>query len=175
MKRSEKEALVEALHDKFSSVKAVVLTDYRGLNMSAMDALRGRLREASVEFRVVKNTLMARASEDTDVALLKDYFKGPSAVALSYDDPVAPAKALVEFSEDHEQLELKAGVLEGKLIDPAGIKRLALLPSREVLLSQLLSVLNGPARSLVTVLSAVPRDFVGVLEAIRAKKESVQA
>lgn len=172
MKRSEKEELVKALNEKFSKVKALVLTDYRGLDMSAMSALRGKLREASVEYRVVKNTLMSRASEGTDVMLLKDYFSGPSAVAMSYEDPVAPAKVLVEFGEDHGHLEVKAGVLDGKLVDLDGIKRLAKLPSREALLSQLLSVFNGSARSLVTALSGVPRNLLGVLNAVKAQKES---
>lgn len=173
MKRLEKEELVKVLNEKFSKAKALVLTDYRGLDTSAMNALRVKLREASVEYRVVKNTLMSRASDGTDVALLKEHFAGPSAVALSYEDPVAPANVLVKFSKEHADLEVKAGVLEGKVIDLEGIKRLAELPSREALLSQLLSVFNGPARSFVTVLSGVPRNLLGVLNAIKAEKESV--
>jgi large subunit ribosomal protein L10 len=164
--------LVEELNEKFSRAKALVLTDYRGLDTSAMNALRVQLRKESVEYRVVKNTLMSRASEGTDVAQLKDHFAGPSAVALSYDDPVAPAKILVKFSKDNAKLEVKAGVLEGKILDVEGIKRLADLPSREALLSQVLSVFNGPARAFVTVLSGVPRNLLGVLNAIKAEKES---
>jgi large subunit ribosomal protein L10 len=172
LKRTQKEELVKDLNERFSKAKAVVLTDYRGLDTSAMNALRVQLREASVEYRVVKNTLMSRASDGTDMAQLKDFFTGPSAVAVSYEDPVAPAKVLVKFSEDHDDLEVKAGILEGKVVDLKGIKRLAGLPSREVLLSQLLSVLNGPARSLVTVLSGVPRNLLGVLNAVKAQKET---
>jgi large subunit ribosomal protein L10 len=171
LKRLEKEELVKVLNEKFSRAKALVLTDYRGLDTSAMNALRTQLREASVEYRVVKNTLMSRASDGTDVALLKDHFAGPSAVALSYEDPVAPAKVLVKFSEEHDDLEVKAGVLDGKVIDLEGIKRLAKLPSREALLAQMLSVFSGPARSFVTVLSGVPRNLLGVLNAIKAEKE----
>jgi large subunit ribosomal protein L10 len=171
LKRLEKEELVKVLNEKFSRAKALVLTDYRGLDTSAMNALRTQLREASVEYRVVKNTLMSRASDGTDVALLKDHFAGPSAVALSYEDPVAPAKVLVKFSEEHDDLEVKAGVLDGNVIDLEGIKRLAKLPSREALLAQMLSVFSGPARSFVTVLSGVPRNLLGVLNAIKAEKE----
>jgi large subunit ribosomal protein L10 len=171
LKRTEKEALVEDLHKKFSQAKALVLTDYRGLDTFAMQDLRSRLRGASVEYRVVKNTLMFRASEGTDMALLKDYFSGPSAVALSYEDPVAPAKVLFDFSEDYAALEVKAGVLEGRVIDREAIKRLSKLPSREGLLAQFLSVLNGPARSLLTVMNGVPRSFLGVLQAIKETKE----
>jgi large subunit ribosomal protein L10 len=172
LKRSEKEETVKALNERFSKAKALVLTDYRGLDTPAMNALRMQLREASVEYRVVKNTLMSRASDGTDAALLKDYFVGPSAVAMSYEDPVAPAKVLVKFSKENQKLEVKIGVLEGKVIDAEGIKRLADLPSREILLSQLLSVFNGPAGSFVSVLSAVPRNLLGVLNAIKAEKES---
>jgi large subunit ribosomal protein L10 len=172
LKRSEKEELVKALNERFSRAKALVLTDYRGLDTTAMNALRAQLRDASVEYRVVKNTLMSRASEGTDAALLKDYFVGPSAVALSYEDPVAPAKVLVKFNKDNNKLEVRVGVLDGKVIDLEGIKRLAELPSREALLSQLLSVFNGPARSFVTVLSGVPRNLLGVLNAIKAEKET---
>jgi large subunit ribosomal protein L10 len=172
LKREEKEALVEGLHEKFSRAKALILTDFRGLDTSSMNALRNQLREASVEYRVVKNTLMSMASEGTDVAVLKDYFSGPSAVALSYDDPVVPAKVLTKFGEDNAALKIRAGVLDGKVVDLAAIERLAKLPSREGLLAQLLSVLNGPARSLVTVLQGVPRSFVTVLHAMGEKKGS---
>ena len=130
------------------------------------------MREASVEYQVVKNTLMLRAAEGTDMALLSEYFVGPSAVAVSYGDPVAPAKVLTKFGKDYPALELKAGVLGGKAIDVEGIKALSKLPSREELLSQLLSVFNGPARSFVSVLSGVPRSFLGVLNAIKEQKES---
>ncbi len=172
MKRAEKKELVEALHEKLSKAKALVLTDYRGLDTSAMNRLRRQLREASVEYRVVKNTLMSRAADGTDTALLKDYFAGPSAAAISYDDPVAPAKVLVKFGEEHAALQVKAGVLDGRVVDMEGIKRLSRLPSHEALLGQLLSVFNGPARSLVTVLIGVPRSFLGVLNAIKEQKAS---
>ena len=171
LKQSEKEKVVEALHEKFSKARAILLTDFRGLNMSAMDELRGQLREASVEYRVVKNTLLTRASDGTDMALLKEHFFGPCAVALSYEDPVAPAKILMKFSEDNSALEVKAGVVEGQAIDLDSIKRLSKLPSHEVLLTQLLSLMNVPVTGLVTVLSGVLRNFMCVIEAIKRQKE----
>jgi len=171
LKRSEKEKVVEALHEKFSRAKAVLLTDFRGLNMSAMNELRSQLREASVDYRVVKNTLMSRAADGTDMALLKEHFFGPCAVALSYEDPVASAKILVKFSEDNAALEVKAGVVEGQVIDFAGIKRLSKLPPHEVLLAQLLSVMNAPVTGLVMVLNGMMRNFLNVLEAVKAQKE----
>jgi large subunit ribosomal protein L10 len=172
LKRQEKKELVEVLHERFLRARALVLTDYRGLDTVAMHELRCKLRDESIEYRVVKNTLMARASDGTDVVLLKDYFSGPSAVALSYNDPIAPARVLAKFSEDYAALEVKAGIVEGKVIDSEGIKQLSKLPSREGLLSQLLSVMNGPATSLLMVLNGIPREFLGVLQAIAAQKES---
>ena len=172
MKRPEKEKVVEALHDKFSRARTVLLTDYRGLNMTAMTELRSQLREASVEYRVVKNTLMSRAADGTDMTLLKEHFVGPCALALSYEDPVAPAKVLVKFSEGNAALEVKAGIVEGKVVDSSGIKRLSSLPSQEILLTQLLMLMNAPIANLVTVLSGVLTKFMGVLEAIKQQKES---
>ena len=171
MKQSEKEKIVEALHEKFSKARAVLITDFRGLNMPAMDELRSQLRDVSVEYQVVKNTLMSRAADGTDMALLKEHFLGPCAVALSYEDPVAPARVLMKFSEGNAALEVKVGVVEGKIVDLAGITRLSTLPSQEVLLGKLLSAMNGPATGLVTVLGGVLRNFMGVLGAIKRQKE----
>jgi large subunit ribosomal protein L10 len=171
LKRSEKEKAVEALHGKFSSARAVLLTDYRGLDMPAMNELRSQLREVSVEYRVVKNTLMTRAAVGTDMTLLKEHFFGPCAVALSYEDPVAPAKVLMKFSEANSALEIKAGVVEGRFVDLSGIKRLSKLPSHEVLLTQLLMLMNTPVTQLVMVLNGVLAKFMGVLEAIKREKE----
>jgi large subunit ribosomal protein L10 len=171
LKRPEKEKAVEALHEKFSRARTVLVTDYRGLGMEAMNELRSQLREASVEYRVVKNTLMNRAADGTDMILLKEHFFGPCALALSYEDPVAPAKVLTKFSEDNAALEIKVGIVEGKFVDSSGIKRLAKLPPQEVLLTQLLMLMNTPVANLVTVLSGVLTKFMGVLEAIKQQKE----
>lgn len=171
MKRTEKEKIVEALHEKFSRAKTALLTDFRGLNMPAISELRSQLRDASVEYQVVKNTLMARASEGTDMSLLKDHFSGPCAVALSYEDPVAPAKVLTKFSEDNKALEIKVGIVEGRVIDLDGIISLSKLPSKEELLAKLLRTLNAPVTGFVTVLGGVLRNFMGTLEAIKRQKE----
>jgi large subunit ribosomal protein L10 len=174
LKQSDKEKIVKALHEKFLNARAMLLTDFRGLNMSAMDELRGQLREASVEYRVVKNTLLTRASDGTGMALLKEHFFGPCAVALSYEDPVAPAKILMKFSEGNSALEVKAGVVEGQAVDLAGIKRLSKLPSREALLTQLLSLMNVPVIGLVTLLSGVLRNLMCVIQAIERQKKGVE-
>jgi len=114
--------------------------------------------------------MMVRASENTPIAVLQSQFQGPSAVAISYQDPVAPAKILTKFAEDSKRLQIRAGVLNGKLIDLAGVKALAALPAREVLLAQLLSVMVGVPTSFVRVLSGVPRGLLNVLNAIKEQK-----
>ncbi len=172
LNKSQKKQLVEELHEKFEKSKIVILTDYKGLNVDKINELRRKLTEANVEYRVVKNTLLYRASEDTGVAVAKDYFTGPSAIALSYDDPVAPAKVLATFAKDNDKLEIKFGVMSGKLLDAADIKSLSDLPSREVLLSQVLSAMNGVPTALVRVLSNVPEKLLYALQAIKDQKEA---
>jgi len=169
---SEKQQIVQELTDKFNRTKVVIVTDYKGLDVAAMTNLRKKLREADVEFKVVKNSLLVRAAEGNDVSLIKDVFKGPSAVALSYDDPVAPAKVLTEFAKENDKLEIKTGVMSGKVMDLDAIKALSDLPSREVLLAQMLSALNGVPTSLVSALADLPRRMVNVLQAIKDQKEA---
>lgn len=172
MKLENKKQIVAQLKDKFAQAKLVVLTDYKGLNVAAMNDLRAKLREAGIEYQVVKNTLLRRAAEDTDAAALVDSFTGPSAIALSMDDPVAPAKVLTEFAKANDKLEIKVGVMEGKFLDAASIKALASLPSREILLAKLLSVLVAVPTGMVTVLNEIPAQFVRLLAAVRDQKEA---
>jgi len=169
---NEKKRIAEDLQQRFEKSSIVILTDYKGLDVASMNALRRKLREANTEYQVAKNSLLVRASEGNDVTLIKDLFKGPSAVALTFDDPVAPAKALTDFVKENDKLEIKAGVLNGKVVDVAAIKALSALPSREVLLAQLLSAMNAVPTSLVTALSDVPRRLVNVLQAIKDQKEA---
>lgn len=171
MKLDQKKRIVEELSDKFARSRVAIVTDYKGLNVAAMNSLRKKLREVDVEYQVVKNSLLARASEGSDVSLIKENFVGPSAVALSYEDPVAPAKVLVQFAKENDKLEIKAGVMGGKLLDAAAIKALSALPSREALLGQLLSVMNGVPTNFVRVLNAIPQQMVNVLVAIKDQKE----
>lgn len=172
MNREEKAKLVEDLHDRFTKAQIVVLTDYKGLDVESINMLRRKLREADVEYSVVKNTLIKRAAEGTDAALVEDYCKGPTALALSYNDPVAPAKVLTEFAKSNEKLEIRVGVMNGQVIDLDGIKALSSLPSREVLLAQVLSAMNAVPTSLVRALNDVPVRLVNVLQAIKDQKEA---
>jgi len=169
---NQKKEIVTALHKDLKRSKIVIATDYKGLDVAAVTKLRSELTKENIDFRVIKNTLLRRASENTDVALLNDVFKGPSAIAISYDDPVSPAKILIKFAEENNKLEIKGAVLDGKVIDPIGIKALSSLPSREVLLSQLLSTMNAVPTGIVQVLAAVPRGFLNVIQAIKDQKEA---
>ena len=172
MRLEEKQKITEDLHERLSKSAVVVVTDYKGLDVSSMNDLRRKLREADIEFQVVKNTLLVRAAKDTDVAVIQDYFKGPSAVALSYSDPVAPAKILTQFAKENQKLEIKGGVLQDKVLDVDAIKALAKLPSREALLGQFLSVLNEVPSSFVRTIAEIPRSLLNVLTAIRDQKEA---
>lgn len=172
MRIDKKKEIVKDLHEKFARSKVVIITDYKGLDVSTINDLRRRLRAHEIEYKVVKNSLLVRAAEETDVALIKDRFKGPSAVALSYDDPIAPAKVLTKFLDEYSQLEIKSGVMDGKVLDLAAIKKISTLPSREELLGQFLSAANGVATSFVRVLNAIPVQLLNVLQAIKEQKEA---
>lgn len=171
MNKESKQQIVAELHDKLQRAQAVFLADFRGMNVGKATELRNELRKAAVEYKVVKNTLLELASRDTDKASLSPHYTGPTAIALSYDDPVAAAKVLSRFSKEPQStLKLKAAVLSGKAITISDIQALADLPSREVLLAKLLGTLQAPTASFVGVLAAVPGSFVRALEAIRSKK-----
>jgi large subunit ribosomal protein L10 len=171
LQRKEKEALVANLHEKFKGAKAAILTDFTGLNVEQITHLRRTLKKNAAEYTVVKNTLLRRASQDTDMELLMEHFIGPIAIALAYDDPVAPAKVLMEFSKEQPVLEVKAGVVTGTVLTPEDIKTLASLPSREVLLAKLLSLLKFPHTRLVQVLNSPVQGLVSILGEVTKTKE----
>lgn len=172
MELNKKKEIVTQLHEDFKKSKIVIVTDFKGLDVAAVTKLRSQLTKENIDYRVIKNTLLRRASENTNVAVLNNMFKGPSAVAISYDDPVSPAKILTKFAEENNKLEIKGGVMDGKAIDTDGIKALSSLPSREVLLSHVLSTMNAVPTGIVQVLAAVPRNMMNVLNAIKEKKEA---
>lgn len=171
MQRKEKEALVAHLHERFKEAKAAILTDFTGLNVEQITHLRRTLRKNAAEYTVVKNTLLRRASQDTDIELLAEHFVGPIAIALAYEDPVAPAKILTEFSKEQPILEVKAGLVTGMVLTPQDIKALASLPSREVLLAKLLSLLKFPHTRLVQVLNNPVQSLVSTLAGVKETKE----
>ena len=171
MARPEKVAIVEELSEKLAASQLTVLTDYRGLNVKDITELRKKLREAGIEYKVVKNTLTTLAAKKVELEELEPHLVGPTAIAFSSDDPVAPAKILSDFAQDHKQLELKVGVLEGKIIDTEAIGELAKLPSREVLLGMLLGAMQGPVGGFARVLAGPLTGFVRALDQIRQQKE----
>lgn len=168
--RSEKEATVSEVQQKFAKSRTVVFADYRGLNVQEVTELRKKLREAGVEYRVIKNTLTSRAAKEANVEGLDPLLSGPTAIAFGYNDVVTPAKILYNFAKDHKQLTLKGGILEGQVIDFEAVKSLASLPSREALLTQLAGLMQAPMRGLVTVLSGPLRNVTYALEAVRKQK-----
>ena len=173
MDRRTKEQIVSELQEKLKKANLGVLTSFNAMNVEKMEALRNALRKNDAELKVVKNTLLGIASRDTGFSVLADHFKYPIAVVLSYKDPVAPTKALIEFAKKNPELEIKIGVLDGKLLTKPELIALAELPSREVLLGKLVSVMAAVPTSLVTVLSAVPRSLVQVLNAYSEKKKTL--
>lgn len=170
MKRAEKEEAIKDLHAKLEQSQAIVLVDYRGLKVEALNALRLQLRNSRAECRVAKNNLAKLAAEGTDAAVLRNYLTGPCALAIGYDDPVTTAKVLIEFAKSNPNLEIKGGVLQGRFISEGDIKSLATLPSRGALLGKLLSVLVSPPTGLVQVFSGVIRKFLYTLKAIQDQK-----
>lgn len=173
MNRTSKQQLVTELTEKLANAQAVFLTDFRGMNVEQATQLRNDLRKVNTEYRVVKNTLLERATRDTDKASLSEHFTGPTAVAFTSEDPVATARILARYAKEQQNVfRLKGGVLSGKSLTVADITALAELPSREVLIAKLLGTLNAPAANFVGVLAAVPGSFVRALDAIRRQKEA---
>lgn len=169
---SQKKELVQRVAKDLSEAQISILIDYKGLNVEQMTELRSQLRENGAKAEVIKNTLMTRASEGTDTALMKDFFKGPNALVISKDDPVAPAKILMNFIKDNKKLEIKAGAFAGKLMDSDALKQLSKMPSREELLGSVVYTLNAVPTSFVNVLAGVPRALVNVLNALKEQKEA---
>lgn len=171
MPTPEKAKVIEELEAKLSSSQAAVLADFRGLNVSQITKLRRRLRESGSHYEVYKNTLIRIAAEKAGVTGLEPYLEGPTALAFAGDDLTAPARILTEFAKESKVLQVKAGVLKGKAIDRAQVTQLASLPSREVLLAQVLGAMQSPISGLVNVLSGPARQLVVALDAIRTQKQ----
>jgi large subunit ribosomal protein L10 len=157
------------MEDKLQRSQVVVLMNYHGLSVETMNELRRKLGGDSVEFRVVKNTLVNHAMQRVGMEALEEYLVGPTSILMSYDDPVGPVKSLTEFMRTNKQLEVKAAYFGGKVLNMEGVEALATMPSREELLAKLLATMQAPMAQLVGVLSALPRDLVGVLHAYKEK------
>jgi len=170
VERAMKEQHVESLRKQIGGVKSAFLFGYRGLTVNQVTDLRARIRKTSSVYKVLKNRLAARALESTPLAPLREHLKGPLALTFHPEEPVALAKVLSDFAKDNPALEFKAGFMEGKAITAADLQALATLPSREVLIAQLLGQMTSPLASFQRVLLAPVRDFAIVLDQIAKKK-----
>lgn len=170
MKRDEKEQLVQVLHDELEKSQAVFVTDYMGLTVERITKLRREIKGVGGSYKVVKNTLLRRATEGTPAKGIEQFLVGPTAIAIAKTDAVAVAKALVNFAKDNEKFEIQAGMLGNRTITAADIQELSKMPPREVLLARMLSSMNAPVSNFVGVLSAIISQLVYVLKAIENKK-----
>ena len=150
-----KQAVVNEITDKLKTAASVVVVDYRGLNVGQVTELRKQLRDAGIDFKVYKNSMTRRAAEAAGLEGLNEHLTGPNAIAFSTEDVVAPAKILNDFAKKNDKLEIKAGVIEGHIASEEEVKALATLPSRDGLLSMLLSVLQAPMRNFALATKAV--------------------
>jgi large subunit ribosomal protein L10 len=172
MNVQEKQAVVEQLAEKLRGANAFYLTDFTGLNVKSITDLRRRLRNAGVEYLVVKNTLAERALQGSDFADVAEFFRGPTALVIGKDDPVAPAKVLAEFAREHNNKPaVKAGVVENRAVTAAQVDALAKLPPRDVLLAQLAGALEAPMAQLAWVMQAKLYEMAGLLDALRSSRE----
>ncbi len=167
----EKKAFVEELNDCFGRAKSMVITDYLGLDVAQMTELRKKLLESGVEYKVVKNTLAKIAAEQSGIEDIDEYFTGPTAVAFGMEDVVSPAKVLVDFAKDNEELAIKAGYLNGDVIDVDKVNSLAKIPPKEELLAKAFASMKAPLTGLVNVLQGNIRGLVQVLDQIKDQKE----
>ncbi|TMD01763.1 MAG: 50S ribosomal protein L10 [Chloroflexi bacterium] len=172
-RREQKVEQVEVLTEKLKKAKVAVLTDYRGLTVSQMQELRGKLRTGNVEYRVIKNTLARRAADAAGYKALESELKGPIAIAFGYEDLSLPPRLINEFVRTTRlKLEVVGGLVEGRVFNRDQIRQLADLPSREVLLAQLLGTLQSPVGQLVGIMQTPLQQLLGVLEAYKSKLEA---
>jgi large subunit ribosomal protein L10 len=168
LSRAQKEEQVAELHEKFGRATCVYLADYRGVDVESVNELRARIHregEGGYEYRVAKNAVLRRAAAETGVEVLTENFTGPSAIAISYTDPVGLAKILTDFAKEHEVFELRAGMLDGRAIEPAEIGTLATLPSLDELRGKLVGLLQAPATKIARLVSEPGGQIARVLAA----------
>lgn len=170
MATAEKEEAVRALTELIARSKSIYLTDFQGMNVELVSKMRRKLRDAKVEYVVAKNTLTKRALKDYGVDSLDSYLEGPTGIAFGLDE-VSAAKILADFAKEFEKPAIKAAYVAGHVYGPDGVKRLAQLPPREVLLAQFIGGLRSPMQGIVGVLSGSLRQMVGVIDAIGKKKQ----
>lgn len=169
--KAQKEERVATLTDQLSRSQIAIVSDYRGLNVQELTELRRSLQEVGAEITIAKNTLIKRALDKADLPQAESILQGPTALVMGFDDPVAPAKALLKYLKDNKKENpVRGGVFEGKEIAEADIQALAKLPGREELLAKMMGSMQSPAQGVVVTLNGVARNLVGVLAAIQKTK-----
>jgi large subunit ribosomal protein L10 len=171
LNRTEKEQVIGELHDKMAKAKAAIVAEPKGLTVAVVTELRRKLREAKVDYRVVKNTLAARAAKGTPVEPVADRFVGPTAIVMSYDDVVAPAKLLADFMKDRENFAIRTAVVEGKVIDAKAVQALAKMPGIQELRGQIAAMIAQPATKIVRMIGTPGQQLARVLG---ARKEQLE-
>ena len=170
-----KREAVEEITEKIKNAQSVIVLSSTGVSVAEITALRKKFREAGVEYKILKNTLVRRALEDLGIFSLDDVLNGPSAFAFGLTDPVAPAKVISDYMAEQKlnnQFVIKAALIEGTYMDPDAVKALAQLPSKEVLIAKVMGSLNAPITNFVGVLSATLRSLVYAVDAVRQQKEA---
>lgn len=172
MNREQKAAQIDEIKEKFSRMASAVVTDFRGLDVESITALRDEFRKVGVDYKVVKNKLLGLATKDDDFhGELLPFLKEPTAVAWSYDDPSSPAKVVVNFAKKNDKLKIKCAVVDGDVLDETGVVALSKMPSKDELLATLLATFMEPATGFVRLLQAAPSNFVYLLDARRRQLE----
>ncbi len=170
MPTSQKQETINEIKGRFSDSETVILADYRGLSVKEMQQLRTRLRESGAEVKVYKNTLTQIALRELDLPSLDEYLEGPTAFVFAEGDPVAPAKAMTAFMREHAALELKGGFIQRAIIDAAGVKAIATLPSREELIAKLMGSLVNPIRGFMSMCNAPAGALARAMQAVADQK-----
>ena len=172
MNAQQKRDTVSKLKEKFKDNPCAIVTGFQGMNVTSMQKLRREVRSRGLEFSVIKNTLFVKAIADFDFAEgLKPYIKGMTAIAWSSEDPSAPAKVIRDYQKEDDSLKIKCGLLDGKVLDPNEVNTLAGLPSKDQILSGLLSLFETPARQFLSLMQAPLKNFLGLLENYKHEKE----
>jgi large subunit ribosomal protein L10 len=171
MLRTEKEKVVQDLVEKFQKAQGVYLADFKGLDVASITELRRKLRNAEVEFLVVKNTLAKLAVDEVGIPELKDFLVGPTSFALGYKDPIEPARVLVQFAREHERPQIRSALLEGQLLTAEQVADVASLPSKEELLAKIASLVQSPLAGFVYRCQGLLQKFVATLDAYRRKRD----
>ncbi len=166
----KKEKQVNELKEKLTQISSAILTDFRGLTVKEMTDLRRQLKAANIDYKITKNNLMFRAVNESDLKTLHQYLQGPTAIAFGLDDPTVPVKILMNFIKEYKKLEIKAGIIQGRVFNAEELTQISKLPSKEILLTQFIGGIQAPLAGLVNVLSGTIKGLLNVLKAIEEKK-----